>query len=92
MSAIVHTALEDENERRPKRALTQEQREKQEENELAPLLSKLIYLPQYDNDEGLQNHRVKRVNDSPMLNMREHAGRATYELTTKGLKYNLSQI
>ena len=71
MSAIIHNALEDE--RPTKRTLTEEQREKQEEEELAPLLSKLIYIPQYNDNEGLQYHRVKRENDSPMLNMREHA-------------------
>ena len=72
MSAIIHNALEDE--RPTKRTLTEEQREKQEEERrLKILLSELIYHPQSDEDKFFRNPRVKRVNDSPALNLREHA-------------------
>ena len=70
MSAIIHNALEDE--RPTKRTLTGEQREKQEEEQrLKNLLSELIYHPQSDEDKVLRKPRVKRVNDSPALNLRK---------------------
>lgn len=72
MSAIIHNALEDE--RPTKRTLTEKQREEQEEERrLKNLLSELIYYPQNDEEKFFRNPRVKRVNDSPALNLREHA-------------------